>query len=97
MPTRDPANEPMAFSLLANREVSTWSEEWRHECEVTYLLDMPAEKRRAVLYGVQGGEGDEAKGIKHHRGDAATAQLASEIERLKRLRETTIRASEKSS
>lgn len=86
MPTRDLANEPMAFSLLANHEVSTWSEEWRHECEVAYLLDMPAEKRRSVLYGVQGAEGDEAKGIKHHRGEAATAQLVSEIERLKQLR-----------
>lgn len=39
-----------------------------------------------MLYGVLGGEGDEARGIKHHRGDAATAQLVSEIERLKALR-----------
>jgi hypothetical protein len=31
----------MAYLLLAIREVSTWSEERRHKCEVAYLLDMP--------------------------------------------------------
>jgi hypothetical protein len=87
VPTRDPANQPMAFSLLANREVSTWSEEWKHECEIAYLLGMTPEKRRAMLDGVQGAEGDEAKGIKQHRGEAATAQLASEVGRLKELRQ----------
>lgn len=87
MPTRDLTNEPIAFSLLANREVPTSSQEWQHECEVAYLLTMTPETRRAILYGVQGAEGDEAKGIKHHRGDAAAAQLASEVERLKELRQ----------
>lgn len=87
MPSRDLVNEPMAFSLLANREVSTWSEDWRHECEVAYLLDMSREKRRAILYGIQGADGDEAKGIKAHRGEVATAFLASEVERLKVLRQ----------
>ncbi|TCR65657.1 hypothetical protein [Bosea sp. BK604] len=86
MTTRDLANEPMAFSLLANRDVSTWSWEWQHECEIAYLLDMSAEKRKAMLYGVTGGEGDEARGIKHHRGDAAVAQLVAEIARLQQLR-----------
>lgn len=76
----------MKFSLLANREVSTWSEEWRHECEVAYLLSLTPEKRRAMFYGVQGGEADEAKGIKSHRGEAATAFLWSEVERLKTLK-----------
>jgi hypothetical protein len=34
-----------------------------------------------MLYGVQGGEGESVRGIKHHRGEAAVAQLVSEIER----------------
>jgi len=30
-----------------------------------------------MLYGVQGGEGENVRGIKAHRGDAAVAQLVS--------------------
>jgi hypothetical protein len=86
MPTRDTENHPMVYSLLAGREVSILSEEWKHECEVAYLADLTPEKRKAILYGVLGAEGDEARGIKHHRGAVATAQLAREIERLKTLR-----------
>jgi len=87
MPIRDLDNHPMAFSLLAGREVSTSSEEWRHECEVAFLLDMTSERRRVMLYGIKGAEGDEGKGIQHHRGPVATAQLASEVDRLKELRQ----------
>ena len=71
----------MALSRLVGREVSTWSEEWKHECEIAYLLK--PEKLRAMLYGLQGGEGESVRGIKHHRGDVAVAQLLSEIERYK--------------
>ncbi|SEG80324.1 DUF7696 family protein [Bosea lathyri] len=73
MPTRDPENQRMVYSLLAGREVSIRSEQWKHECEVAYLADLTPEKRKAILYGVLGAEGDEARGIKRHRGDAATA------------------------
>lgn len=45
---------------------------------------MKPEKLRDMLYGVHGGEGYEARGIKHHRWKAAVAQLVSEIERFKR-------------
>ncbi|WP_091839944.1 hypothetical protein [Bosea lupini] len=44
-----------------------------------------ANKLRSTLYGVQGGEGESARGIKQHRCDAAVAQLVSEIERYKAL------------
>jgi hypothetical protein len=65
----------MAFSLLAGREVDTSSEQWKHECEVAYLADLSAERRKAILNGVLGAEGDDARGIKQHRGDpAATGQ-----------------------
>lgn len=86
MPTRDTENHPMVHSLLAGREVSILSEQWKHECEVAYLADQPPQKLKAILYGVLGAEGDEGRGIKHHRGDAATAQLVSEVERLMMLR-----------
>ncbi|CAN7338344.1 hypothetical protein LJR090_002572 [Bosea sp. LjRoot90] len=79
--THPPADPPKAYSRLAGREVSTWSEEWKHECEIAYLARLSPEKLRAMLYGVQGGEGESARGIKAHRGEAAVSQLASEIER----------------
>jgi len=34
-----------------------------------------------MLYGVQGAQDESASGIKQKRGDAAVAQLVSEIER----------------
>jgi hypothetical protein len=45
---------------------------------------MKPEKLRAILYGVQGGQGESARGIKQVRGEATVAQLVSEIERFKR-------------
>lgn len=46
MTTRDLDNHPMAYSRLAGREVSTWSEEWKHECEIAYLARLSPEKLR---------------------------------------------------
>ncbi len=40
-----------AYSLLAGREVSTSSEEWRHECEVAAVLAMSPEQRRSFFEG----------------------------------------------
>lgn len=33
-----------AYSHLAGREVSTWSEEWRHECEAGAFAPAPKTK-----------------------------------------------------
>jgi hypothetical protein len=41
----------MVFSVLAVREVSTWSEEWKHECEIAFLANMPLGKRNETLDG----------------------------------------------
>ncbi len=79
-----PANHLMAYSRLASREVSTWSEEWKHECETAYLAGMKPERRKGMLYGVQGAQDESAKGIKSQRGEAAVALLVSEIDRFKR-------------
>lgn len=84
MSSYPPASPPMAYSRLAGREVSTWSEEWKHECEIAYLAGMKPEKLRAMLYGVQGAQDESARGIKSHRGDGEVAQIVSEIERYKR-------------
>lgn len=80
-----PIDPPMIYSRLTGREVSTWSEEWKHECEIAYLAGMKPEKLRGMLYGVQGAQDETVRGIKQHRGDAAVAQLVSEIERYRHL------------
>ncbi|MGO4408399.1 hypothetical protein AB4Z10_29625 [Bosea sp. RAF48] len=67
----------MKFSVLFGREVSTWSNEWQHECEVRYLAGMKLADRNEVLDGVKDG----SKGIKGHRGDKAVAYLRAEIDR----------------
>lgn len=72
-----PENPPLAYSVLAGREVSTWSEEWQHECEVKFLAEMPLIKRNQALDGVK----DALRGIRQIRGDAAVARLRAEIDR----------------
>lgn len=87
MPSRDLVNRPMAFCLLANREVSTWSEERRHECEVAHVLSLAPEKRRHVIYGVPGASEHDKTGTKGHRGAGQAAFLWDEVERLNELRQ----------
>lgn len=69
-----PENPPMKFSILAGREVSTWSEEWKHECEVQFLASLPLAKRNEVF-------DEQGKGMKFKRSEAAVAHLRAEIDR----------------
>ena len=85
MPWRDTANHPLVKSEFTGQMISTWSEAWRHECEVANLLAMPLAKRNPFLDGVQGGTGDE-RGIKGVRGEAAVAELRTAIERFSDIR-----------
>lgn len=75
------ANAPMVFSILAGCEVSTWSEEWKHECEIAFLASLPTGKRNEVLDGVTGSQDRDARGIKGIRGEAAVARLRAEVDR----------------
>jgi len=77
-----PENPPKKFSILAGREVSTWSGEWQHECEVQFLASMRPADRNEALDGVKDG----MRGIKAIRGDAAVAHLRAEIERFAKLK-----------
>lgn len=80
MPTRD-TNRPLAWSHLAGREVSTWSEEWRHECEVAHLASLTLAQRNLMLDGVPGSTDREERGIKGVRGPTAVAELRAAIDR----------------
>jgi hypothetical protein len=81
MPLYPPANPPIVFSVLAGREVSTWSEVWKHECEIAFLASMPLGKRNETLDGVTGSQDRDARGIKGIRGEVAVARLRAEINR----------------
>jgi hypothetical protein len=84
MPSRRPG-QPTAYSHLAGREVSTSSEEWRHECEIAYLAMMPLAKRNPFLDGIPGSTDRDERGIKGVRGEAAVAVLRAAIERYETL------------
>jgi len=87
VPARDFANHPLVRSEFTGQMISTHSEEWRHECEVAFLLAMPLAKRNIFLDGVSGSTDREERGIKGVRGEAAVALLRSEIQRLTEIRQ----------
>lgn len=78
-----PENPPMRYSILAGREVSTWSEEWKHECEIAYLAALPTAQLMACLDGTS-----ESRGMKQARGEAAVVKLRAEIDRYASLKRT---------
>ncbi|MBN9438265.1 hypothetical protein [Bosea sp. (in: a-proteobacteria)] len=57
-----PSDPPLAYSYLAGREVSTWSEEWKHECEIAYLAGLAPPKLSVMLDGVAGSTDREEAG-----------------------------------
>lgn len=80
--TYPPANAPVAYSALARRIVSTWSEEWKLECEVRYLAELPLPRRNEALDG-----SDALRGMRQLRGDAAVAEMRTLIDRYAMLRQ----------
>lgn len=81
MMAHDHTDRPNAYSHLAGHEVSTWSEEWRHECEVAYLAGLTAPKLSVMLDGVAGSTDREERGIKGVRCEPAVGALRAEIAR----------------
>ncbi|MGW9328797.1 DUF7696 family protein [Bosea sp. NPDC055594] len=74
-----PQDPPLAYSYLAGREVSTWSEESKRECEIAYLAGLAPPKLSVMLDGVAGSTDREERGIKGVRGEAAVLALRDEI------------------
>jgi hypothetical protein len=71
-------------SEFSGEEINTWSEEWRHECEVRAVLKMSNEEREAYFIGVP--EDRHQRGIIEHRGQEAADELFADVKRLKALR-----------
>lgn len=76
-------SHPTAFSHLAGREVSTWSEDWRHECEVNAVLAMTPDQRRAFLEGTTE---PRQTGVVQVRGQAAVERIREDMQRLAEMR-----------
>ena len=75
-------------TLPDGREVSNYSEEYRHHCECQFLLDMPSRAHRLrYLYGHEekwsnGQKRVIVKGVKHTRGEAAARHLQEDATKL---------------
>lgn len=67
---------PAIVTLHDGRQVSIWSEEWRHETEARTILAMPSKQaRRDFLYGYTSLGGKKFKGVLGVRGEAAVKRL----------------------
>jgi hypothetical protein len=63
-------------TLVDGRQVSSWSEEYRHECEARAVLAMPSlSARRAFLYGKPNQWGNMTGGVMSKRGEAEVKRL----------------------
>lgn len=70
-----------AWSHLAQKEVSTWSEEWKHECEVRTILRMSPTERKQFFNGIPGD--NSMKGVIALRGKEVADRLHNDMYELK--------------
>lgn len=61
---------------LDGREVCTWSEEWRFECEVRWALKLPDKARKPRITKL-----DYLNGVEQQRGTEARTKLRNEMVR----------------
>ena len=84
---------PTAISEFTGEPVSTDSEDWRHECEVRWLLSLPDRfARNDYLNGYVAENGRRMPGIVGHRGQAAADRLRKDAEKLFYLRRERAKA-----
>ena len=75
-----------AYSHLAGCDVSTWSEEWRHECEVAAVLAMSPAQRKSFFDGNTLEDGRKERGVAEIRGAEAAERIKQDMYRLDELR-----------
>lgn len=66
-----PAGE---IRMVDGRELCTWSEEWRHECEVRWALKLPDKARKPRITKL-----DYLNGVEQQRGTEARTKLRNEM------------------
>jgi hypothetical protein len=81
------SHDTTAISEITGRPVSTWSEEWQHECEARAVLALSKSDREAFFNGSRHEEGRrKERGIIAIRGQAAADTLRGYMERLQEAR-----------
>ncbi len=80
------SRDTTAISEITGEPVSTWSEEWQHECEGRAVLAMSKAERDVFFNGINDGERKE-RGIIAIRGQKAAELLRDYMERLLQARD----------
>ena len=62
------------YSHLAGQEVSTWSEEWRHECEIEAVLAMTPTQRKSFFDGTTDADGRRDEDVRTWAGSGLRAE-----------------------
>jgi hypothetical protein len=88
MSSKSPSSrDATAISEITGRPVSTWSEEWQHECEARAVLALSKSEREAFFNGSRDEEGKrKERGIIAIRGPVAADTLRGYMERLQDVR-----------
>jgi hypothetical protein len=88
MSSKPPSSrDTTAISEITGRPVSTWSEEWQHECEARAVLALSKSEREAFFNGSRDEEGKrKERGIIAIRGPVAADTLRGYMERLQDVR-----------
>jgi hypothetical protein len=77
------SRDATAVSWITGQPVSTWSEEWQHECEARTVLAMSKAERDAFFNGSTDEDGRKReRGIVAIRGVAAAELLRANMQKL---------------
>jgi hypothetical protein len=77
------SRDTTAVSEITGRPISTWSEEWQHECEARAVLAMSKTDRDAFFNGTVDQDGKRLqRGIVAIRGREAAETLRGYMERI---------------
>lgn len=69
--------------LIDGRQVCSWSDDWRHECEARHVANMPTTAmRRAYLFGIPNAFGKLQGGIESKRGVAALERMKTTVSQI---------------
>jgi hypothetical protein len=81
------SRDTTAISELTGQPVSTWSEEWQHECEARAVLKMSKAERETFFNGKKDENGKSIeRGVIAIRGLKAAEDLKALMERLQEAR-----------
>lgn len=82
MSTRTYSRDTTAISEITGEPISTWSEEWQHECEARTVLAMAKTDRDAFFNGSTDENGRKDRGIIAIRGRVAADKLQGYMTRI---------------